>query len=209
MDQQYDDIDAHSLRHRVLECARDFKASWIEMGRFLYTVYKDKHYRTWVFQEFETYCLKEIGVKTQTAQKLLRSYNFLEKEEPKYVEKDSYEGEDAPRVPNYESVDVLRLAKNNKLPEEDYTELRQKVLEEGKPVQAVRKSYREMMDAQKSESSEEIESRKKVATFRRYLTNLKTLKETFMSGDYIPKTKLAEMGRLVEQLENIVTEAMD
>ena len=130
------------LRNQVLNCARNFKTNWIEMGRMLQTVYRGKHYRDWGYREFETYCVKEIGIKVLTAQKLLRSYYFLEKEEPSYARKDQYEDREASKVPDYESVNVLRLAKGKKIDEDDYDRLRQKVLDEGRPVQAVRKEYR-------------------------------------------------------------------
>ena len=43
------------LRQEVLESAKYFKTSWIELGRCLYTVWKDKKFREWGFNEFENY----------------------------------------------------------------------------------------------------------------------------------------------------------
>ena len=75
-------LEEGSLRYHVLESAKNFKSSWIELGRSLYSVYKDKLYKAWGFNTFDAYTLKEIGIKKPTAMKLLRSYYFLEKEEP-------------------------------------------------------------------------------------------------------------------------------
>jgi len=194
-------LDPDSLRYQVLEKAKDFKASWIELGRSLYTVYNDKHYRSWGFQEFETYCVKEIGVKVLTAQKLIRSYHFLEKEEPAYVASERYRKEDAARVPDYESVNVLRQAKNRKLEGEDYSELRKKVLEEGAPIQAVKKQYREVLEAQSSGSPEELREKRKQSSLKRYLTTLKSLHSELAANNFVTKKRLHEFEKFIKELE--------
>src|SRR5487761_2441298 len=74
-------LEPESLRYQVLDAAKSFKSSWIQLGQFLFTVYKDKLYRDWAYQTFEAYCAKEIGIRQNTAIKLLKSYSFLEKEE--------------------------------------------------------------------------------------------------------------------------------
>ena len=43
----------------------------------------DKHFRTWNYLSFDTYCFKELGIRQTTASKLLKSYSFIEKEEPR------------------------------------------------------------------------------------------------------------------------------
>ncbi|MDD5595453.1 MAG: hypothetical protein PHY94_04300, partial [Candidatus Omnitrophica bacterium] len=81
-------LDENSFRYHVLENAKGFKSSWIELGRSLYTVLKDKLYKEWGYGSFDIYTVKEIGIRKQTAMKLLRSYYFLEKEEPAYLKSD-------------------------------------------------------------------------------------------------------------------------
>src|SRR4051812_43890779 len=102
-------IASGSLREKTLETAKRHKASWIQLGQFLYTIYKDKHYKDWGFLTFETYVGKELHLKQTTAVKLLKSYYFLEKEEPKILERANAEDPDE-LLPSYESVNVLRLA---------------------------------------------------------------------------------------------------
>lgn len=203
IDEQMSALEPDSLRYQVLEQAKNFKVSWIELGRFLYTIYNDKHYRTWGFREFETYCVKEIGIKVLTAQKLLRSYHFLEKEEPAYVAREKYQGEDAPRVPDYESVNVLRQAKNRKLEEEDYSALKKKVLDEGSPVQAVRKQYREVLEARETEteSPEELREKRRQSSLKRYLTTLKSLHLELSANNFLTKKKLLEIEKFIKELE--------
>ena len=118
-------LEEGSLRYHVLESAKNFKSSWIELGRSLYSVYKDKLYKEWGYSTFDAYTLKEIGIKKPTAMKLLRSYYFLEKEEPAYLKKDYTETADTAKLPSYEAIDLLRKAKDKKsLGEDDYTKLK-------------------------------------------------------------------------------------
>jgi hypothetical protein len=110
-----------SLRRGVLEKAKAFKTSWLELGQALHAVYQDRLFKTWGYSSFDIYTAKEIGIRKETAMKLLRSYYFLEKEEPQYLKQEFREECEAKQVPSYEAVNVLRLAKNNKeIEKEDY-----------------------------------------------------------------------------------------
>ena len=82
IDSQMQGVEEGSVRHLALRSAKNFKTSWVELGRALYTVWKDKCYKAWGYITFDAYTAKEIGIKKQTAMKLLKSYYFLEKEEP-------------------------------------------------------------------------------------------------------------------------------
>ena len=75
-------IDEGSYRYQVLNVCRRFKTCWIELGQSLYAVHRDKQYQDWGYLTFEGYCGTELGVLNQTAMKLLKSYQFLETEEP-------------------------------------------------------------------------------------------------------------------------------
>ncbi|MBU1998209.1 MAG: hypothetical protein KKE64_01795, partial [Candidatus Omnitrophica bacterium] len=135
-----DSLEEGSVRYQVLQNAKNFKTSWVELGRSLYTVHRDKLYKEWGYSVFENYASKEIGIKKDTAMKLLRSYYFLEKEEPDYLKEDFVRQAQTASVPNYESVNLLRLAKNKKaLDETDYKEFRKQVFEKGKDARELKK----------------------------------------------------------------------
>ena len=70
-------LDENSLRYHILESAKSFKTSWVELGRSLYSVWKDKLYKEWGYSTMDAYTGKEIGIRKQTAMKLLKSYYFL------------------------------------------------------------------------------------------------------------------------------------
>ena len=111
IEQKMKDMDAGSLRYHILENAKNFKVSWVELGRALYTVWKEKLYKDWGYTTLDAYTGKEIGIRKQTAMKLLKSYYFLEKEEPQYLKQEYIQGAEASVIPSYESVDLLRQAK--------------------------------------------------------------------------------------------------
>ena len=85
------------LRVKTVEIAKKHKSSWIELGQHLFSIYKNKLFKEWGYQAFETYCRKELGIKETTASKLLKSYSFLEKEEPRIV-KPEFPQEENPRL---------------------------------------------------------------------------------------------------------------
>ena len=141
IEEQMQNLPPESLRYQVLECAKQFKSSWVELGQYLYQVHKNKLFREWGHSTFEFYCAKEIGIREQTAVKLLKSYYFLEKEEPVYLK--NRETEKPAQTPTLESINALRLAKQNeKISQADYAKIREDDLEKGKEPEEVKKKIK-------------------------------------------------------------------
>lgn len=190
------------VRQHVLETARDFKSSWIELGRALYSVHKDKLYKEWGFATFEAYTSKEIGIRTQTAMKLLRSYFFLEKEEPKFLKTGNSDAEEPAKIPSYESVNVLRLAKNNKsLDHDDYENLKKSVFEDGKDVLEVKKDLTSLIRERKELDPEEAREEKRAIVIRRCLSTLKSLKTELESTKMLPASLTRDIAALIKRIE--------
>ena len=144
---QEKDALTETLRAQIVDAAKRHKASWVELGRYLIAVYKDKHYRTWGFMQFDAYCMKELGIKQTTASKLVKSYQFLEKEEPRLVSSQAAETVAPREFPGYEAVNLLRLAKENqKLTPHDYADLRESVMESGKEPKEIRAQMKKILD---------------------------------------------------------------
>lgn len=196
-------IDQNSIRYKVLQNAKNFKTSWIELGQSLYAVYKDKLYKEWGFLTFDAYTAKEIGIKKTTAVKLLQSYYFLEKEEPTYLMKrrESEEADDAATVPSYEAVNVLRAARNKKLDEVDYQKLKRDVLEHGKDAVEVKKDLVTFIREREEEEPEEARRKKRVSTIRRFLSTLKTLKRDIEASKLVPASIVKETAALINKIE--------
>ncbi len=207
IEKRLEDIDEGSMRHKILQNAKNFKVSWIELGQSLYTVYRDKLYREWGYTTFEAYTAKEIGVKKTTALKLLKSYYFLEREEPVYLQKEqasaaSTEPSDVASVPNYESVNLLRLAKNKKaLDEDEYRDLKKQIFESGKDAGEVRKSLTSMMRQREELEPEEARRKKKTAVLKRLVSTLRTLKTDIEHSKMLPMGLLKETASLIAKIE--------
>jgi len=202
IEQKMQDLDTGSLRYHILENAKSFKTSWIELGRALYSVSKDKLYKEWGYSSFDIYTSKEIGIRKQTAMKLLRSYSFLEKEEPLYLKRDYVESAEAAAVPGYEAVDVLRQAKSKKaLSEGDYAEIKKKVFEKGKDAVEIKKDLTAMMRQREELDPEEAREKKRIVIIRRFVSTLKSLKEEIQILKLLPAPVIKEAELLISKLE--------
>ncbi|MDO8661781.1 MAG: hypothetical protein Q7K98_00975 [Candidatus Omnitrophota bacterium] len=195
-------LDVNSLRYHVLESARNFKTSWIELGRSLYSVWKDKMYKEWGFGTFDAYTAKEIGIKKPTAMKLLRSYYFLEKEEPAYL-KDGYtESADTAKLPSYEAVDLLRKAKDKKtLDSQDYSKLKKEIFEDGKDVQTVKRDLTSLVRQREELEPEEAYKKRRTAILRRFIGSLKALKQEAEVSKLLPAQLINEAQELIRKIE--------
>jgi hypothetical protein len=202
IEERMENLDKNSLRYQILESAKNFKTSWIDLGRALYCVWKDKMYKEWGFGTFESYTAKEIGIRKQTAMKLLRSYYFLEKEEPIYLKNDYVESSKAAVIPSYESVDLLRLAKNKKtLDRQDYANLKKEIFENGKDYRQLRHELTAMIRQREELEPEEAQQKRKLANVKRLLSALKTLKQEAEILKLLPASLIKETASLINKLE--------
>ena len=195
-------LEEDSIRRRILESAKSFKTSWIELGQSLYSVWKDKLYKEWGYMTFDAYTSKEIGIKKQTALKLLKSYYFLEKEEPAYLQKEYTQSAEAAGLPNYEAVNLLRLAKNKtELDKSDYFRLKKDVLEKGKDMREVKKDLVSLMKQKAELEPEEARNKKRAALVKRLLAALKTLRTTIETEKMLPVSTIKEVSSLINKIE--------
>lgn len=195
-------LDSSSLRYHVLESAKNFKTSWIELGRSLYSVWKDKMYKEWGFGTFDAYTAKEIGIKKPTAMKLLRSYYFLEKEEPAYLKSDYAKEADTAKLPSYEAVDLLRKAKDKKtLVPEDYSKLKKDIFDGGKDVQAVKRDLTSLIRQREELDPDEAYKNRRVSTLKRFIGSLKSLKQEAEISKLLPAQLIKEVQELIKKIE--------
>jgi hypothetical protein len=120
-----EDLPEGSVRRRVLEGARRFKAAWVDFGRLLAQVRREELWKEWGHPSFERYCAKELFIRPATAEKLTVSYGFLERHEPELARA---RGE--AKAPPFEVVEVLSRAEQaGRLSQAGWRELRDEVLE--------------------------------------------------------------------------------
>ena len=190
------------LRQQIQNHAKDFKSSWVKLGQALYTVYNDKIYKLWGYEKFEYYVEKEIGIKKQVAMRLLKTYYFLEQEEPAYLKSDYVETSDALMVPSCETINVLRLAKRKKeLPKDEYEKLKTKVFEEGKDAPAIRKDLTALMKQRKELDPDEERENRSVLSVRRFLNAFRSFRKDMEVLKLLPSEMIEELEIFMRKLE--------
>jgi hypothetical protein len=95
-------------RVAVLERARAFKRSWIELAESLSRVMERGSWQRWGYGSFDDYCKQELAVSPATAAKLLGSFRFLKASAPKVIER-AHREPTAP-VPSQRAVDFVAKA---------------------------------------------------------------------------------------------------
>lgn len=132
----------------MLVAARRFKASWVELGKLLVQVRNDAAYSEWGYETFDAYCLKELRIRKATADKLTRSFGFLEKHEPKAVAQEDI----AETAPAFEVVEVLAQAEDRgQLSAQEYRSIRDSIWNPEKPVSELRREFQERWPAPEPE----------------------------------------------------------
>jgi hypothetical protein len=130
LDSRIEELPEGSFRREVLESARRFKASWVELGRQLTRVKREGLWSEWGHASFDAYCTKELFIRKQTAEKLTMSYGFLERHEPHLVKEPRERHGDAGRAPPFEVIEVLSRAEAaGRIDDSRWSELREEVLE--------------------------------------------------------------------------------
>lgn len=203
-------LEEGSLRHETLKAAREFKMSWIHLGQMLHQVWRQKSFKEWGYLTFEGYVSKEIGVRQQTASKLIKSYLFLEREEPHYIRAENIsdetrqlEGETAlpsAKIPSYEAVDALRRAKG-KVSEEEYQELRKEAFENSREGKEIRQKAQLIMREKEPPDSEKVRAQRRQLVLGRLLKTLKTFGEEAEHGKFLPKAMIKEILDMADKIE--------
>lgn len=202
IEEKMENLDSGSLRYHILESAKNFKSSWIELGRSLYSVWKDKMYKEWGYLNFDVYVSREIGIRKQTAMKLLKSYYFLEKEEPQYLKSDYSEASSPANMPSYESVDILRQAKNKKvLGEDDYQSLKKEIFEKGRDGQELKKNLGVIIRQRQELDPQEAQEKRKQAIVKRILGQLRALKQEVEILKMLPAPLIKEIDALIKKVD--------
>ncbi|MBN1870463.1 MAG: hypothetical protein JW847_07820 [Candidatus Omnitrophica bacterium] len=193
------------LRKRVLDYSKNFKTSWVNLGQALYSVWQDKLYSAWGYDKFEYYTEQEVGLPKQISLRLLKTYAFLESEEPAYLKKEFRETREAAKVPGYEAVNVLRLARQKReLLKDDYMKLRKDVFDKGKEASAVRKDLLALMKERKPVDPEKERHKRSEMTIRRLYHALDSFKKDMEVLKIIPDHIIHDAKDLMDKLKDLI-----
>jgi hypothetical protein len=146
------DIEPGTPRFEVLEVARRFKTSWVELGAKLFEVRRKKLFEQWGYGKFDEYCKEEIRIKPRTATKLTTSYAFLKNEEPSVLRRDGV----VKPMPDIQVVDMLRRAREQEeLPEREYSKIKEMAFNDA-PVADMRSELKQHQPAPARPSKPEV-----------------------------------------------------
>lgn len=202
IEEKMEHLDSNSLRYQILKNTKIFKSSWIELGQALYTTWKDKRYKEWGYSTFEAFSSKEIGLRKNTALKLLKSYYFLEQKEPHYLSTDYVDQTNAAGMPTYESVNLLRQASNHKeLNDDDFLKIKDKILTKGGDAREVKKDLTALIKQREELSPEEARNKKKMTQLKRLLSTLKSLRDEIKISKTLPAQLIKDTEKLIDKLE--------
>ena len=187
-------VEPGGLRQTVLLAAKRFKSSWVELGKLLATVRNDGAYQEWGYPSFETYCLSELRIKKQTADKLTRNFGFLEKHEPQVMRTPEL----AEAAPAFEVVEVLAQAEaRGQLSASEYKSIRDSIWNQEKPTSELRAELVEKFPAPEAKTSD-------TAELKRLWASAKRLSAELHSNRKVPSAIRERAEALVTDLEELV-----
>ena len=109
---------------------------------------------------------------------------------------------DAAKIPTYESVNVLRTAKNKSgLDSSDYARIKRDVLDMGHDAATVKKDLTSLMRQRHELEPEEARQKRRTASIKRLLTSLKSLRTDIESQKMLPSSVLKEISNLINRIE--------
>jgi hypothetical protein len=193
-------LEPGSDRYRVLDVARRFKSSWVELGEELLRVNQGALYQHWGYASFEEYCQKEIRIRKPTAQKLTQAYRFISREEPQLLAEQS----PLQSVPDYRSIDLLRQAREeHSFSDEDYAALRQTVIDQERSHPTAVKCFKSFVPEPPPDGKERHRLCKQALSAARRLT------DTLEQMDDLPPGHRDVLRDIVAWLDAATTESED
>jgi len=195
-------LEEGSPRYTALDACRRFKTSWMELGQALAGVHHGRMHSGWGYSSFEDYCQRELGIRHATAQKLLRSYAFLEAEEPDYLKRLREAPKTDSRVPELDSVNLLRLAKKSKrIDESDYSRIRRDVLEESRAPKDVQREVRLLTGSEPPKDPRTARAERREKFLKQLIRMLESAKLEAIAGKFLPAKLIDQFDDLSEKVE--------
>ncbi len=192
---------AHSaFRLSVASAAKRFKSSWVEFGKALAKVRNEGLWEDWGYPSFESYCLGELRIKKNTADKLTRNYSFLEKHEPERVQEDDL----VQTAPPFEVVEVLAQADaRGQLSADEYKSVRDAIWSNERPVSELRRELGERFPAPAPPEPDPGDALKRLWSISRKLA------AEMRAHKGVPRAVVDRADALAQDLEELVAKKAD
>ena len=182
-----------SLRQTVLLAAKRFKSSWVELGKLLVKVRDGALYEEWGYPTFEAYCLAEVRIRKNTADKLTRSFSFLDKHEPRAMAQEDI----VETAPAFEVVQVLADAEDRgKLSAQEYKSIRDSIWDQERPVSELKRELVEQFPPEVKETNDATHLKRMAAWARKLASELQGNKK-------VPRALVERAEALAEEVEEL------
>ncbi|MDB4955203.1 MAG: hypothetical protein JWO36_2772 [Myxococcales bacterium] len=109
MEDQMLAVASDPQRADTLAKARAFKRTWLELAEALSKVNDANSWQGWGYPDFDTYCRKELHLRSTTVGKLLNNYRFLETSAPRVIERAREDRYQSP-IPSERTVEFVKKA---------------------------------------------------------------------------------------------------
>ncbi|MBU0878569.1 MAG: SPOR domain-containing protein, partial [Candidatus Omnitrophica bacterium] len=196
----FDNMNSDEIRNHLRQVTRDFKDSWRNLAQGLQVVYRDKLYREWGYTTFDQYTAKEVHVRKHTAMKLIRSYAFLEKEEPLHLPQGAQEGRPHETTLSFEAAHVLQRAKKV-LDDDEYQKVKKGIVQEGRNIQDVKKAL--ILKQRKDIDSEQARTHRGKVSINRFLAVLRDFSRDIKMLQILPGSIADEIDTLIKKIEKV------
>lgn len=183
--------DGTRLRLRLVEQARVFKRSWVDMARALVEVRSAGWYRRWGFDDLHRYAAEELHIKRQTVDKLTGSFHALERHAPHVLEWDGV----ARQVPEVDAVDVFKRAVEQGQPNPQVMAELQQALEEGASPPVLRRRVQSLLQPKD-------EHQQKRDSLDRLRTSARRLERLLQQVDGLAQARVEEVKRSLAALDS-------
>ena len=177
-------------RVEMLQRARRFKASWLELAEALSEARRHAHFKRWGYDSFEDYTKRELHLRQETVDKLTGSFMFLKKRAPEVLTRDGL----SQHIPSYQAVDFLRRAEaEENAPEEAVEAIRQRVIEEGAALPSIVRQFKNVVFPVDARTQKERDT-------SNLLNVAKRLRELLGETNVVPKRLASELGENLDRL---------
>jgi hypothetical protein len=200
--ERIEELPASSMRRKVLEGARRFKSSWVELGRLLTQVKREALWREWGHPSFDAYVTKELFIRKQTAEKLTMSFGFLERHEPELADPAPSPARDEARpAPPFEVIEVLSRAEAaGRLDAGRWTDLRDEALEAPSAAALNRQLAERLGPPPPRPPADDVDRVRRLAALARRLAT------ACAQDDAVPQAIAERAGALAQDLADLLAE---
>ncbi len=206
IDSRINQLQPGTLRHQVMTALRQFRASWVELGKLLNQVVYGGDYKEWGYEDFEVYCARELGLKKPTVQKLMASYNYMKKYEGDRLQ--NYEEEEdrpsAPQIPDFQTVELLdRVRQRDEGPEEKINDLHRRAFEGEGEEPEFRRELRQCLRPSVMDEGESGGGRNRKSELAGILKAARELRRCLLTTNAVPGGLKERLERCLVELESL------